>query len=137
MNKSKLKILAGDDHLLSLRLLTRQLEQLGFPPPQTVSNGEEVQKLLEQEPFDIVILDWVMPVKNGMTVLAECRAQAKYAGVAFLMLSSEAHAHMVQQALDAGANAYAIKPVNRASLEEKMNVVLSWLAEERKNARQV
>ena len=134
MDRSRYKILAGDDHLLSLRLIARQLEIMGITNLVTVPNGEEVLKRLDQEVFDIVLLDWVMPVKNGLTVLKECRAQPRYEKVAFVMVSSEAHADMIQQTLDAGANGYIVKPVTQSVFEEKMAPVLSWVEKARKEA---
>ena len=88
MEKSNLRILAADDHQLSIRLITKQLGFMGFAKIESASNGEEARRRLEQEPFDIVILDWAMPQKDGFTLLKECLAQDKFKHVAFAMLTS-------------------------------------------------
>lgn len=127
MDRSKFKVLVGDDHLLSLRLITKQLEIMGFTNTVTAANGDEAQKKLEADNFDIVVIDWVMPVKSGLALLEECRKQPRYAKTAFVMLSSEAHEPMIKQAMDAGANAYLVKPVTQGAFEEKMASVTKWL----------
>lgn len=127
MDKSKIRILAVDDHLLSLRLIGKQLELMGFKDIQTASNGEEALKRLGAESFDIVFLDWAMPVKDGFTLLKECRADSRFDSIAFVMLSSEAQAHLIQEAMDAGAVTYIVKPVTQEVFEEKMKSVFAWL----------
>ncbi|MEZ0262580.1 MAG: response regulator [Alphaproteobacteria bacterium] len=131
MDRAKLKVLTGDDHMLSRRLVEKQLEVMGFKDIRTATNGEELLLRLSQEPYDVVILDWVMPVKTGMDVLKECRAQKKYDKIAFVMLSAEAHDNMIQEALAAGANGYIVKPVTQAVFEDKMKSVLGWLEKAR------
>lgn len=128
MDKSKIRILAVDDHLLSLRLISKQLELMGFQDIQTASNGEEALKRLGAEDFDVVFLDWAMPVKDGFTLLKECRADSRFNDIAFVMLSSEAQAHLIQEAMDAGAVTYIVKPVTQEVFEEKMKSVFDWLA---------
>lgn len=127
VDKSKLRILSVDDHLLSLRLISKQLEVMGLPNVKTCSNTEEAVKILNAEPFDIVFLDWAMPGKDGVTVLKECRAQSKFDGTAFVMLSSEAQPAFIKQATDAGAVSYIVKPVTQDVFEEKMKSVYEWL----------
>lgn len=127
MDKSKLRILSVDDHLLSLRLISKQLEVMGLPNVRTCSSSEEATKLLANENFDIVFLDWAMPNKDGVTLLKECRAQGKFDGTAFVMLSSEAQPAFIKQATDAGAVSYIVKPVTQDVFEEKMKSVYEWL----------
>jgi YesN/AraC family two-component response regulator len=127
MDKSKLRILSVDDHLLSLRLISKQLEVMGLPNVRTSSNTEEATKLLAAEDFDIVFLDWAMPGKDGLALLKECRAQSRFDGTAFVMLSSEAQTQFIQQATEAGAVTYIVKPVTQDVFEEKMKSVYDWL----------
>lgn len=136
MDKSKIRILAVDDHLLSLRLISKQLELMGFQDIQTAPNGEEALKRLNAEDFDIVFLDWAMPVKDGFTLLKECRADNRFDDTAFVMLSSEAQAQAIQEAMDAGAVTYIVKPVTQDVFEEKMKSVFDWLGKHRSRGEQ-
>lgn len=134
VEKSEYRILIGDDDQPSLRLIRRQLERAGFSRIETAATGDEVLARLSRENFDIAILDWVMPGKNGIAVLRECRAQERYADIAFAILSAEAHEHKINEARDAGAVAYIVKPATQQTLQEKMDNIVAWLAARRKPA---
>ncbi len=127
MEKSACRILTVDDHRLSLRLVQQQLEIMGFSAIETAPDGEVAWKRLEKEPFDIVILDWAMPVKDGMTFLKECRAQRRFDHVAMIMLSAEMQPGMIDEAMKAGANAYIVKPVTQKLFTENMDNILRWI----------
>ncbi len=135
MEKSAYRILTVDDHRLSLRLIQQQLEVMGFTNIETAADGELAWKRVEQEPFDIVILDWHMPVKNGMAFLKECRAQKKYDGLALLMLSAEMQPSFIDEALAAGANAYIVKPVTQSIFKENMDKIMVWIEKNRENVK--
>ena len=66
-----MKLLIVDDSKLALKLLADQLALLdGVDELAQAENGEEAVKLLERQPFDLVITDLVMPGLTGMDVLA-------------------------------------------------------------------
>jgi two-component system chemotaxis response regulator CheY len=121
------KILAVDDHLLSLKLLIMQLNQMGFTEIDTASNGEEAEAMLEKKLYDIIILDWAMPMKDGLAVLKDCRAQSKYKDVALVMLSSETQESCIIEALQSGATSYINKPATQEIIWDRMQSVLQWL----------
>ena len=66
------KILVVDDDRLVLKALQTRLVEAGFTV-KTAENGKKALDILKQEPFDFVILDWVMPKINGFEVLREAR----------------------------------------------------------------
>jgi two-component system chemotaxis response regulator CheY len=136
MDKAALRILTVDDHHLSLRLVGKQLGFMGFQKIETASNGVEAEKRLAVESFDIVLLDWAMPQKDGLTLLKECRAQERFKNTAFAMLSSEAQPHMMAQAMEAGAATYIVKPVTQDVFAENMEKVLAWLEKNRVEKKQ-
>jgi two-component system, OmpR family, manganese sensing response regulator len=121
------RILIGDDDLPSLRLIKKQLELLGFTGVDTAGSAAEVEQMLQKQPYDIVILDWIMPGKNGMILMQEAKARKENARTAFAFLSAEAHEHKVKEALDAGAVAYIVKPATQTDLREKMARIVSFL----------
>jgi two-component system chemotaxis response regulator CheY len=135
MEKAACRILTVDDHRLSLRLVQQHLEILGFTNIETASDGEVAWKRMEAESFDIVILDWAMPVKNGMTFLKECRAQKKFDHIAMIMLSAEMQPEMIDEAMKAGANAYIVKPMTQSIFKENMDNVLMWIEKNREKVQ--
>jgi two-component system chemotaxis response regulator CheY len=69
--------------------------------------------------FDIVLLDWNMPVMNGFEMLKELRAEG-YDGLKVLMVTTEAENDYIERALDAGADEYLMKPFDHEALDEKL-----------------
>jgi CheY-like chemotaxis protein len=124
---NRLRVLAVDDHEISLKLLSRQLEVLGVRDLDTASNGAQAEEKLESGTYDIVIMDWSMPVKDGFALLQSCRAQERFKNVAFVMLSSEAQKESIARAIEAGATSYIMKPMTQGQLQEKMDKVIDWL----------
>jgi two-component system chemotaxis response regulator CheY len=134
IDKSKCRILLADDHVISIKLVTRQLENLGFSQIQSVSDGSLALKLLEKDPVDIVIIDWAMPVMDGLAVLKASRALPQLNHTAFIMLSAEMQDNMISKAMEAGATAYIVKPMTPDALKEKTEAALDWIEKSRKAA---
>ncbi len=68
------KILIMDDDEQVLSLLSRSMERAGFAAATAV-NGREGQRLLEKQPFDLVITDLIMPEKEGMETISYIKRQ--------------------------------------------------------------
>jgi len=101
-------ILIGEDDQFLHRALADKLKRAGF---KTVSakNGEEVMKELESEKPDLVLLDLMMPVKNGFEALSEIRAKEETKSTPVIVLSNLGQESDVDKAVGMGANDYFIK----------------------------
>ena len=126
-NPSDYKILVVDDHMISIRLLQTHLQVAGFMDIEIATNGDEAAEQLKGANFDIVFMDWAMPGKDGITVLRESRAEARFDGTAFVMVSAEAQRKNIIEALAAGATAYIVKPLSQDELKDTVAKVLKWL----------
>jgi two-component system chemotaxis response regulator CheY len=73
-------------------------------------------------PIDIVLLDWNMPVMDGITFLKTVRADEAYKDVKVVMCTSESEKSRVVEALKSGANNYIIKPFTPDALKEKLGL---------------
>lgn len=71
-------------------------------------NGEQAVQLFKDESPNIIFMDVVMPIKDGITALKEIRALSQ--DVKVVMLTSEGDQSTLLSALDQGANHYIIKP---------------------------
>lgn len=69
---SPLRVLVADDDPLCLRLAARLLRDLGHTGA-LVPNGQKALELLDQKPFDVLLLDLNMPVLDGLSTLAALR----------------------------------------------------------------
>jgi len=70
-------------------------------------------------PFDLALVDWNMPVMNGLEMVERIRAEG-YRDIKVLMVTTEAENDYIMRALDAGADEYLMKPFDDAALGEKL-----------------
>ncbi len=86
---------------------------------KAAKDGKEALRLLESEPFDVVILDYMMPELTGVEVCARLRASE---GVnrekPVILLTAKAQQKDREQALEAGATEYMMKPFSPLQLLE-------------------
>ena len=116
-----MRVLLVDDSNTMRRIQKTQLNGLGINDVVEAGNGEEALKTLaDNMPVDLVLLDWNMPVMDGITALTNIRANGAYAGVKVIMCTSESEKTKVVEALKAGANNYIVKPFTPEALKEKI-----------------
>ena len=102
-----MKILLAEDTRDLNRVLTVALEHAGFDV-DSAFDGEEALAYLEKNGYDLLILDIMMPKKNGIEVLREIRSYDNMTPV--LLLTAKAEVDDRVAGLDAGADDYLPKP---------------------------
>ncbi|MGM0444489.1 MAG: response regulator [Fibrobacterota bacterium] len=118
-----MKVLLVDDSSTMRRIQANQLKQLGVTDVVQAENGKDaLQKLQENMPLDVVLLDWNMPVMDGYECLKAIRGNKSYAGLKVFMCTSESEKSNVLEALKAGANNYIVKPFTPDVLKEKIGL---------------
>lgn len=116
-------LLAEDDRLLRVAG-EATLRKRGFDVTVAVDGEDALEKALEA-PFDLILLDVMMPKLQGFEVLERLKAGPATRDVPVIMLSSLGQAADVQEAMDAGATAYFVKSAFRLNeLADKITVVL-------------
>ena len=87
---------------------------------EEAADGQAGLDLLHAGPvFDVVLVDWYMPVMDGLEMLRQLRAQG-FDGMKVLMVTTEAENQFITRALDAGADEYLMKPFDEEALSEKL-----------------
>ena len=94
-----------------------------------VTNGAEAVRAFSEAPegsFDVILMDIMMPVMNGLTAAKAIRALARPdAGtIPIIALTANAFSEDVQKCLDAGMNAHIAKPLDVNAMEETLKSVL-------------
>ena len=84
-------------------------------------SGTEGLRLFQQEAIDLVLLDIMLPGKNGDQVLEEIRLQSQ---VPVIMMTALGDKHLISQYLLAGANDYIVKPFNLDEVAARVTVQL-------------
>jgi two-component system KDP operon response regulator KdpE len=113
-------ILVVDDEAPMRRLLSTNLKASGYAV-RSAADGTEALKLIEEHPFDLLLLDINMPGPNGLQVLEVVRHGAE---MPVLMLSGRARERDKVEALDLGADDYLIKPFGVAELLARVKALL-------------
>lgn len=102
----KNKILFVEDEKVLRETLTEALESNKFEV-FTASNGEEALSLLKNAKYDLILLDIILPKKNGFEVLAEIRKTDH--NIPVILLTNLSGTNNVQKALDLGVKNYLVK----------------------------
>lgn len=103
------RILAAEDDATTRRLIEFKLKREGFAV-EAHTNGEELLARAPAFAPQLVILDLMMPVKDGYTTLRALKNDATFAAVPVLMLSGKNQEEDVVRCLNAGAADYMVKP---------------------------
>lgn len=104
-------LLVVDDNAENRDMLSRRLRAQGFTIA-AAENGPEALRLLEEVPFDLVLLDVVMPGMNGLEVLRDLRSRHAAADLPVIMATAQDDSNDVVAALRLGANDYVTKPLD-------------------------
>lgn len=118
-----MKALVVDDSSTMRRILINTLSDGGITEVVQAMNGQEAVDAVASQPFDIVLMDWNMPVMTGIDALKEMRARGFQVPV--IMVTTEAEKSRVLEALKSGASNYVIKPFQAADILEKIHKILN------------
>ena len=116
-----MNILVIEDEKKAASLIKRGLEDDGYQVTHS-HDGADGLKRLSSGVFDLVILDSMLPKKDGLTVLRELREAGNQIPV--LMLSAKAETADIVTSLDAGADYYMTKPFAFAELQARVRSLL-------------
>jgi len=116
----EIKILLVDDQPLIRKIVRDILAQLGYMNIEEAENGQDALEKLKAKKFDLIFLDWNMPVMQGIDVLRELRKMPAYKDTPVIMLTAEAEKEKVITAIQEGVTNYIVKPFKPATLKEKL-----------------
>jgi len=117
------KILAVDDSRFLLKALTFVLEKAGYEV-HTASDGEEaLQKAREERPA-LILLDAVMPKKDGYAVCREVKGDPDLSETRVIMLTGKGKEVDRERALAEGADGHIAKPYNPTQILEQVKGIL-------------
>lgn len=108
---SKARLLIVDDVRENREILRRRFERRGFQTAEA-GGGVEALDMLAREPFDLVLLDVMMPDMTGLEVLTRLRTRFSAGVLPVIMVTAKSQSEDVVDALNNGANDYITKPVD-------------------------
>jgi two-component system chemotaxis response regulator CheY len=120
------RALVVDDSRAMRTLLTRLMSLQGFDVEQAADGAEALQQLAGLPVTDlpeIVLIDWNMPVMDGLTLVTQIRRRPEWRQITLMMVTTESEYGQIVRALAAGAHEYLIKPFTADALVEKLAIL--------------
>jgi two-component system chemotaxis response regulator CheY len=114
-----MRALIVDDSRFVRGFLRGLLEGKGIECEEAADGQAGIDQLNTGVPFELVLLDWNMPVMNGLDMLTQMRASG-FTDTKVMMVTTEAENDFIVRALDAGADEYLMKPFDDEALTEKL-----------------
>lgn len=119
----KPKILIVEDEAAVVTLLRYNLEHQGFEV-DAVSDGEEALVAVEENPPDLVLLDWMLPQLSGIEVCRQLRRKPATKQLPVILLTARGEEADTVRGLDSGADDYVTKPFSPAELTARVHALL-------------
>ena len=118
--EEKIRIFIVEDERRIARFLQMELEHEGFRTA-TESNGKRAYERILQEPYDLVLLDLMLPEMDGLAI---CQSVRKLSDIPIIMLTAKDDLEDKVQGLDIGANDYITKPFNILEVKARIKAIL-------------
>ena len=118
------KVLLVDDDPVILKLLQVNFEMEGYAVVTAGDGVEGLEKARAEHP-DVILLDIMMPRKDGLEVTRELKGDDATKGMPIILLSAKAQASDIEVGKEAGADDYVTKPFDPLELLERVRDMLA------------
>lgn len=120
-----MRAIVVDDSRAMRTILRKMLTDIGFLEVLEAEHGVAALDTLNGagEPPALALVDWNMPEMNGLELIQAMRAERRYDRTRLMMVTSETNPRHVFDALKAGVDEYAMKPITREVIEDKLGLM--------------
>lgn len=125
MDRCSKKVVIADDHASSLLYLSVLLRRMGFEVI-TAENGAAALKIIKMSPPDLVILDYTMPVMDGLAALRHIKSDSLLRDIPVVMITAHSHREGVDEFRKLGAFGCVTKPINIDNLHEMLQRCITY-----------
>ena len=115
--------LVVDDSSAMRMILKKILTEIGFKVSQAVHGLDGLERLKEHDDIDVALVDWNMPEMDGLEFVKALRGDHANADMRVMMVSAENDMSKIARALMMGADEYAMKPVTKEIIVEKLEAM--------------
>ena len=122
---NELRFLVVDDFSTMRRIVRNLLKESGYTEVDEAEDGVAALQKLRSNNFDFVVSDINMPNMNGFQLLMEIKKDEKLKHIPVLMVTAEARKEDIVMAAQQGAAGYIVKPFTKATLEDKVSLILT------------
>jgi two-component system chemotaxis response regulator CheY len=118
-----MRVLIVDDSRSMRKILGRMMSELGYDEIDEAEHGQEALSKLASDVPQVALVDWNMPVMGGQEFIAAMREHRDYDKVKVMVVTSETNPRIIYEALKAGADEYAMKPLDPGVISDKLNIL--------------
>lgn len=112
-----------DDSKAMRMVLRKIMSEAGYEVSEAGDGSEALIRLKELGHVDLMLVDWNMPVMDGLELVQAVRENSVYDEILVMMVTTEDGMEKIVEALEAGANEYVMKPFTSESIIEKMEIL--------------
>lgn len=117
-----MKILIVDDSNAIAMVVSGYIKELGFEAYHALNGKDAVDMISQDDVFDLILLDWNMPVMDGLAFL-EFNQANNLTKCPIMMMTTENKPEKIMKALELGAIEYIMKPFSKEILESKIQTL--------------
>ena len=121
------RVVVCEDDPAMVRIFQFLLQKQGIGPVMTVSDGTKVVPLVQREKPHLILLDLMLPGKDGLSILKELKTSEATSAIPVIVISGIESQNQVSQAIDAGAADYVTKPFDSMDLGSRLVQFLNSL----------
>lgn len=117
------RILIVEDEAALVTLLRYNLEREGFDVSEA-RDGDEALVVIDENPPDLILLDWMLPMTSGIEVCRQIRRKPETRSTPIIMLTARGEEADKVRGLESGADDYVTKPFSPAELLARIRALL-------------
>lgn len=118
-----MQALIVDDSRAMRRLIAQYLQGFGFETFEAANGREGLEQLRQIGRPDVVLVDWNMPEMNGLEFARAVRQLPAFFDLPLLMVTTESEMQRMAEAFMSGINEYVMKPFDRATIHDKLQLL--------------
>lgn len=121
----EMSVLIVDDMINMAKSIHNMMKVIGFGRRfQSANNGRDALRMLQEDPYDLVFLDYNMPEMTGSETLAEIREDRNLRDLPVIMITANAYSDYVAEVGESHVDSYLLKPITVKILEERVTAVI-------------
>lgn len=120
---STITALVIDDSRVVRSILRKYLSEMGISALEAGDGAQALVILAEHPEIMLALVDWNMPVMDGLEFITQVRRQGVYADLKIVMVTTESESEQIMRAMAVGANEYVMKPFTKEVLEAKLSML--------------
>lgn len=118
-----MRALVIDDSRAMRSIVGHIVRNLGFEVSEAGDGQEALDTMVEGPLPDLCLVDWNMPVMDGLAFIVKVRQNPEWRGITLMMVTAESEHGNIVRALAAGAHEYVIKPFTPDALADKLELL--------------